>query len=86
MTKRNCIDSSDTIWEVFEVYPGTERRTADRVPPAFRDGWLCFQSFTERRRLAPIPPGWDEWDDAALMAASLKGLKTPRRTPPGMRV
>jgi hypothetical protein len=85
MTTRNLIDSSGTIWEVFEVYPG-EKRTADRVPAAFREGWLCFQSFTERRRLAPIPKGWEEWDDATLIAASLKGLKTPRRTPPGMRV
>lgn len=27
--------------------------------PLLADGWLCFQCKTEKRRLAPIPDGWD---------------------------
>jgi hypothetical protein len=25
-----------------------------------KGGWLTFESATSRRRLAPIPPGWEE--------------------------
>jgi hypothetical protein len=54
-------------------YNGPERRTApDRranrllLAPDLRFGWLTFESHTERRRLAPIPPGWDRLPDTAL--------------------
>ena len=46
------------------------RRTPDRrrnpfhrtieVASEFSGGWLCFESEGEKRRLAPIPEGWDE--------------------------
>jgi hypothetical protein len=29
-------------------------------------GWVCFQSESEKRRLAPRPQGWDEAADDAL--------------------
>lgn len=49
----------------------TERRhTPDRRRAPFRrtvavaseysEGWLCFESEGEKRRLAPVPPGWTE--------------------------
>lgn len=31
-------------------------------------GWLAFQAGTTRRRLTPIPPGWERLDDAELAA------------------
>jgi hypothetical protein len=30
------------------------------------EGWLTFQTGTARRRLSPIPDGWDEGSDADL--------------------
>ena len=30
------------------------------VASEFTDGWLCFESDGEKRRLAPVPPGWDQ--------------------------
>jgi hypothetical protein len=30
-----------------------------RVTPGFERGWLCFAAGTDIRRLAPIPPDWD---------------------------
>ena len=30
------------------------------VASEFSNGWLCFESEGEKRRLAPVPPGWDE--------------------------
>jgi hypothetical protein len=46
------------------------RRTPDRRRSPFRhsvsvaseysNGWLCFEGEGEKRRLAPVPPGWAE--------------------------
>ena len=48
-----------------------ERRRARsprlRLSPAMMGGWLAIRSDTERRRVAPIPPGWDQFDDAHLL-------------------
>jgi hypothetical protein len=48
------------------LYRGPDRREAvDRrsaavtVSAAFAAGWLVFQAPHERRRLAPIPAGWE---------------------------
>jgi hypothetical protein len=37
----------------------TFRRSA-AVASEFSKGWLCFEADGEKRRLAPIPPGWEE--------------------------
>ena len=46
------------------------RRTPDRrkapfhrtvaVSSEFSQGWLCFETEGEKRRLAPVPAGWEE--------------------------
>jgi hypothetical protein len=55
-----------------EAYQGEldRRRTPERrrgpfrrsaaVASEFSKGWLCFESEGEKRRLAPVPPGWEE--------------------------
>lgn len=45
-----------------------ERRNHDRLPvtPGLEAGWLCFESTAEKRRLAPVPIGWDELADHDL--------------------
>jgi hypothetical protein len=35
------------------------RRTIE-VASEYSQGWLCFESEGEKRRLAPVPPGWQE--------------------------
>ena len=30
------------------------------VASEFSDGWLCFESQGEKKRLAPVPVGWQE--------------------------
>lgn len=35
-----------------------KREVRIRVPTALQDGWLAFQSGTDRRRLTPIPVRW----------------------------
>jgi hypothetical protein len=86
MAMRSCTDRTGVRWEVFEVQPGVDGRTVDRMPEAFRSGWLCFQSPTARRRLAPIPLGWQGWEERALLGALEFGHRSPRRTPPEVRL
>ncbi len=51
---------------------GPERRTRPSgvrtvVSPDFESGWLCFESdLGEKRRLAPVPDGWEGATHEAL--------------------
>jgi hypothetical protein len=50
---------------------GDERRTGERdsrtpVAAEFTYGWLCFETAGEKRRLAPVPEGWDRADDETI--------------------
>ena len=68
------------IWDVLpgDVLAGSyDRRSNDRlrertpestptVQPELENGWLCFQSAGERRRLTPIPADWFDFTDAGL--------------------
>lgn len=35
--------------------------------PHLEEGWLVFMTESNRRRLAPIPRGWADLDDARLL-------------------
>lgn len=56
------------------AYDGPERRQRERrhvppfVSPQLTGGWLCFESATAKRRLAPTPEGWDEAPDGELVS------------------
>lgn len=56
--------------DAAEKRTGPERRTEklDRSPIAaeFVNGWLCFETGGEKRRLAPAPEGWDRADDETI--------------------
>jgi hypothetical protein len=67
---REFTDKDGNRWRVWDVTPLLHtQRSQLRTPGVFADvpeGWLCFESGTERRRLSPIPVEWPECDDAAL--------------------
>lgn len=48
-------DSKGIVWTVWSTVP----TRSDALPPECRDGWLTFDCETGRRRLAPIPNGWE---------------------------
>jgi hypothetical protein len=54
-----------------------ELRGAGGLTGEMEDGWLCFESSTEKRRLHPIPRGWEERSDEELEA--LCGAAEPVR-------
>lgn len=71
---RGFTDRKGVEWRVWEVFPSrspspkksdslSESRLKDS---AYANGWLCFESESEKRRLAPIPAGWDINDLGAL--------------------
>jgi hypothetical protein len=64
---RGFTDSTGVEWRVWEVFPSRASRpgnadsfsrTSLKDSP-FENGWLCFESDTCKRRLAPIPSGWE---------------------------
>jgi hypothetical protein len=38
---------------------GAFRRSV-AVASEYSNGWLCFETAGEKKRLAPVPPGWEE--------------------------
>ena len=45
---------------------GDDRSTAPVLSPGLEGGWLTFECGSEKRRIAPIPAGWEDADDAML--------------------
>lgn len=63
MAIRELVDADGVRWRVWATTP-----SRGNVRPQFASGWLTFECASERRRLAPIPGGWVDEDDAALCA------------------
>jgi hypothetical protein len=61
------LDGALRRWEVHEIsQPILPERVAVLAPPEFSQGWLLFTCGAERRRLAPLPPGWRQAPEAQL--------------------
>jgi hypothetical protein len=58
-------DSHGVAWRVWETLPGIGVVSVDG---RLTGGWLTFDSQSERRRLVPIPRGWENAGAAALEA------------------
>lgn len=72
---RGFTDAGGTEWRVWQVLPtsaGNQPDAADNFArlslngTPFANGWLCFESDHEKRRLAPIPEGWEFLDQVTL--------------------
>lgn len=75
---RGFTDSTGVEWRVWEVFPTTGGQSFIRasntslMDTPFVNGWLCFESPIEKRRLAPIPEGWEFNDITSLEALCRK--------------
>jgi hypothetical protein len=83
MALREFLDSYGMHWTVWSTIPGN--RTM--VPDNLRAGWLTFESGDIRRRLAPIPRGWEQATDDRLhlFCSAAEQLDMPRKSNPGMQ-
>lgn len=60
----------------YRPWGGTERRVGEdrrvvsqrriMLSEGYGGGWLTFESLTEKRRLIPIPSGWEEMSNEEL--------------------
>ena len=69
----------DRIWSVVAVTPEHLHELGlpdNDLNPDLARGWLSFESGNDRRRLAPIPSGWETVDDEELAALCRRALPT----------
>jgi len=74
-------------WRVFAVHPSTHSVESGALPESYRDGWLSFEAADEKRRVAPIPAGWEELSIDELQLLCHRAQRAPKRisgkaTPP----
>lgn len=77
MPTRTFTDAAGVAWTVWTTRP----TAAGVLRTEFAGGWLTFEATTgERRRLLPIPGGWEEWDVPTLRRACLDAtvVSSPR--------
>jgi hypothetical protein len=80
MALRNFIDSTGRGWRVWSVVPQYGwGRDDDTFTPGLEGGWLCFEHAEEKRRLSPIPDGWEEADAEAMEGYLQRAAPVPRR-------
>jgi hypothetical protein len=53
------------------------------LDPVLSSGWLCFEREGEKRRLAPIPTGWEEMAPHELVTLCQTAASVRRRGTPG---
>jgi hypothetical protein len=83
-TERRMADrraSADAAYKGMERRQGRDRRvrTATLMTPGLEAGWLCFENHVDKRRLTPIPAGWDEADEGELEGLLERAHSVTRR-------
>jgi hypothetical protein len=68
MAYREFSDAEGREWRVWDTYP----EKPQLVRPLYERGWLSFEGDGEKRRLAPIPAGWEAADRSALLGLLAK--------------
>lgn len=82
MPTRTFTDRRGEGWTVWNVRPDEHAvYTSPRVhlPPEMAEGWLCFESTGEKRRLCPVPAGWEELPDRGLDELLARSRRVPGR-------
>lgn len=77
---REIRDVAGVDWVVYEVQRReVSGQTVPDLPEALRNGWLCFESASEKRRLTPTPPGWESLpaDELGRLLAHAALVKRP---------
>ena len=62
MALREFADRGGRVWRVWDTVP-----VSRTLRPDFLSGWLTFEQGATRRRLVPIPEGWDSLPDSELV-------------------
>jgi hypothetical protein len=81
MAVRDFVDVSGVSWRVWPVTPESlqPKTAAEDYLGDYGEGWLCFESGSERRRLARYPTDWENLPDAELAALLSAAAIVPAR-------
>jgi len=83
MASRDFTEPNGTYWQVWSTVP----IRGAVINPGFDKGWLTFESETGAlRRLAPVPPGWEQLADESLVLLLRTSAEVPRHTGPMRRM
>ena len=81
---REFVDSRHVEWRAWDItpermHPVTAREMFHGDYADFQEGWLVFESASERRRLAPFPGRWDELGVERLEELLARAVREPTR-------
>lgn len=62
---RTVRDGQGRVWKIWHVVP--QSAVLIQTSPEMGGGWLCFESESDKRRLARPPEGWAGLSDKALL-------------------
>jgi|SRR5438874_9817646 len=79
VSQRIFEDIRGTRWRVFAVHPSSSTLESGALPDSYREGWLSFEAADERRRVAPIPAGWEELSIDELQLLCHRAQRAPKR-------
>jgi hypothetical protein len=81
MAVRDFVDPKGVSWRVWPVTPEAlqPKTAAEDYLGDYGEGWLCFESAGERRRLARYPLDWENLSDQALCALLAAAAIVPAR-------
>jgi hypothetical protein len=82
---RLFVDERGVQWDAFAVLPAADPRGLARLPEPYQQGWLCFESAAEKRRLGPIPGAWQSATVDELRVYRDAAQVVPPRTTPEQR-
>jgi hypothetical protein len=78
-THRVFADARGVKWDVFAVYPEARASAHSKLKGTYSQGWLCFESPGEKRRLSPIPNEWQGLSEAELQQLSERAEVASKR-------
>jgi hypothetical protein len=77
MAQREFVDANGVQWLVWSTLPSA----GSVLAPDMQQGWLTFESDTERRRLVPIPHDWETAGKERMELYSRAAQRVARATP-----
>lgn len=70
MAARSFSAPDGRTWQAWNVNPREHtdwpQRARLHLPELMVEGWLCFEAEDEKRRLQPVPQGWERGTEEEL--------------------
>ncbi|HTD84614.1 MAG TPA: hypothetical protein VK648_12585 [Gemmatimonadaceae bacterium] len=81
MAVRDFVAEDGTKWKVWPVLRSSihPKTAAEDFLGDYGEGWLCFESENERRRLARFPQDWEKMTDKDLCKLLSNAALVPKR-------